>query len=452
MSILIIGGGDIGATLCERLAVEGKDVVVVEASEERVRHLREAADVQLVHGNGASPRVLREAGLDDAEMLIAVTNSDEVNLIACLVATQESVIPTKIARVRDPDLAAAVPGIFGDQGLDLNINPEEEAAHAVLKTLKAPGAVGVFEFAAGRVQVVALSVDAPCEAAGVVLADLRSRLGIECNIVAISRDEALLIPDGRAELRVGDLIYAAGRPDALARLAELLGKKAAPARRIVISGGGSTTYYLARLLEEDDEVSTKIIEQDGDRCKFLVERLKRAVVLHGNGTDPALLGEENVAGADAFIALTADDEDNVLSALLAKREGAAKVMALVNKPSYAPLVKAIGIDAVVSPNRAAVSAILHFIRKGKVVSVTTVGEEAAEALEVVALETSELVGRPLREAGFKGAIVGAIVRGDDVIIPGGDDQIEAGDHVVIFALRSAIPALERQMMVQLQYF
>ncbi len=452
MSILIIGGGDIGETLASHLAVEGKSVVLVEANEARVRELNEAADVQVVHGNGANPRVLREAGLDDAEMLIAVTNSDEVNLIACLVAAHEAVIPTKIARVRDPDLAAAVPGIFGEKGLDLNINPEEEAAHAVLKTLKAPGAVGVYDFAGGRVQVVAYAVDAPCDAIGVVLADLKPKLGIECNIVAVSRDDELLIPDGRTEIRRGDLLYAAGRPDALGALAELLGKKALPARRIVISGGGNTTFYLARLLEADPEVSPKIIEPDAERCKFLVERLARSVVLHGQGTDPALLAEENAASADAFLALTPDDEDNVLSALLVKRAGAVKVMALVNKPSYAPLVKAIGIDAVVSPNRAAVSAILHFIRKGKVVSVTTVGEQAAEALEIVALETSELVGRPLREANFKDAVVGAIVRGDDVLIPSGDDQIEVGDHVVVFALRSAIPALERQMMVKLQYF
>jgi trk system potassium uptake protein TrkA len=452
VSILVIGGGDIGATLCERLAAENKDVVLVESSEERLRQLREVADVQVVHGNGASPRVLRAAGLDDAEMLIAVTDSDAVNLIACLVASQESVIPKKIARVRDPDLAAALPGIFGDDPLDLNINPEEEAANAIFKTLKAPGAGAVFEFAEGRVQVVAFSVDQPCEAAGVVLSELKAKLGIETNIVAVSRDEELLIPDGSTQILLGDRIYAAGRPDALASLAELLGKKSAPARRVVISGGGGTTYHLAQLLEADEEVTAKIIEPDGERCKFLVENLKRSVVLRGQGTDPSLLREENIESADAFLALTPDDEDNILSALFAKRSGAGKVMALVNKSSYVPLVSAIGIDVVVSPNRAAVSAILHFIRKGKVVSVTTVGAEAAEALEIVALETSELVGKPLREANLKEAIVGAIVRGDDVIIPSGDDVIEAGDHVVIFALRSAIPRLERQMMVQLQYF
>lgn len=448
----MIGGGDIGATLAERLSTENKDVVLIEANEARFRELRQAADVQVVHGSGSSPRVLREAGLDEAEMLIAVTGSDEVNLVACLVASRESVIPTKIARVRDPELAAAVGGIFGEDPLDLLINPEEEAAHTVYKTLKAPGAVGVFEFAGGRVQVVAFTVDGPCDAVGVVLADLKPKLGIDCNIVAVSRDERLLVPGGRTEIRSGDLLYAAGGPDALGALAELLGKKAVPARRIVISGGGNTSFYLARLLEADEDVSPKIIEPDGERCKYLVEQLQRSVILQGRGTDPALLREENIGSADAFLALTRDDEDNVLSALLAKRSGAGKVMALVNQSSYASLVSAIGIDAVVSPNRAAISAILHFIRRGKVVSVTTLGQEGAEALEIVAMETSEIVGKPLREADFRDAIVGAIVRGDDVIIPSGEDVIEPGDHVVIFALRSAIPRLERQMMVQLQYF
>ncbi len=451
MSILIIGGGDIGATLAERLASEGKDVVIVEASPDRVRVLRDVADVQVVQGNGSNPRVLREAGLDDAEMLIAVTNSDEVNLISCLVASKLSVIPTKIARVRDPDLALAVPEMFGEDPLDLNINPEEEAAQNIVRTLRVPGAAGVFEFAEGRVQVVAFSVDRPCAAVGVVLRDLKVKLGIDCNILSVSREGSLLIPDGKTEIRLGDLLYAAGSPEALRALAELLEKESRDVRRVMINGGGNSTYYLALMLEAED-LAPKILEPDAARCKFLAERLKRSVILQGMGTDPELLREEGIESTDVFLSLTRDEEDNILSSLLAKRSGAGRVMALLNKPSYAPLAAAIGIDAVVSPNRAAVSAILHFIRKGKVVSVTTVGEEAAEALEIVVLETSELAGKPLRDADIRDALVGAIVRGDQVIIPAGDDVIEVGDHVVIFALRSAIRRLERQMIVQLQYF
>jgi trk system potassium uptake protein TrkA len=286
---------------------------------------------------------------------------------------------------------------------------------------------------------------------GLILADLKRRPEIEVNIVAISRGGKLLIPDGGTTMEREDLIYAAGRPDKLGAFSALLGKGEAEVRRIVISGGGNVSYYLAREIESD-EVSIKVIEGNTNRCKFLVERLKRSVVIQGHGTEPELLIEENVASADAFLALTQDEEDNILAALLAKRAGASRVIALVNKLSYVSLVSAIGVDAVVSPNLAAVSAILHYIRKGKVVSVTTVGEEAAEALEVVALETSELVGKPLRDSDFQGAIIGAIVRGDEVIIPGGEDVIEVGDHVVIFALRSAIPKLERQMMVKVQYF
>ena len=451
MSILIIGGGDIGSILAERLAAENKDVVVVEADEQRVRDLRERMDVKVIQGSGSSPSVLRNAGLDEAEMVVAVTDSDEVNLISCVVASKEGVVPTKIARVRDPDLAEAISRILGEDELDLSINPEEEAAHAIIKILRVAGAVSVHEFADGKVQVVAFSLDQPCEAEGLVLAELKSQPELNVNIVAISRGGKLLIPGGRTTLERGDLIYAAGRPENLNAFAAFLGKGGARARRIVVSGGGNVAYYLARRLEPE-EVSIKIIEPNTDRCKFLVERLNRSVVIQGHGTDPGLLAEENVGNADAFLGLTRDEEDNILAALLAKRAGASKVVAMVNKLSYVSLVSAIGVDAVVSPSLAAVSTILHFIRKGKVVSVTTVGEEAAEALEVVALETSELVDKPLREIDFDDAIVGAIVRGEEVIIPGGDDVIEVGDHVIIFALRSAIAKLERQMMVKVQYF
>ena len=451
MSILIIGGGDIGEILAERLAAEHKDVVVVESSEPRVRELREALDVQVVLGSGSNPQVLRAAGLDEAEMLIAVTDSDEVNLICYLVASKQSVIPTKIARVRQPALAEVISTVLEDDPLDMNINPEEEAAQAIVNILGVPGAAGVYEFAEGKVRVVSFAVDQPCEALGIELADLQPKLGIDCNIVAISRGGNLLIPDGRAQISLGDVVYTVGEPETHAALAELFGKTSSEARRIVISGGGNVAYYTARRLEEQG-IAPKIIEPDADRCKFLVGELEKSIVLHGSGTDQELLREENVAGADAFLALTRDDEENILSALLAKRNGAAKVIALVNKRSYSSLVSAIGVDAVVSPNVAAVSAILQFIRRGKVVSVTMVGEEAAEALEIVALETSELVGKPLRDAGLQDAWIGAIVRGEDVIIPSGDDVIEVGDHVVLFALRSAIPKLERQMMVKLQYF
>ena len=269
--------------------------------------------------------------------------------------------------------------------------------------------------------------------------------------LAMSRQDELLIPRGDSEIRRGDLLYAAGSPASLGALAELLEKERRDARRIIISGGGNISYYLALLLEERD-IAPKILESDPDRCKFLVERLKKSVVLQGSGTDRDLLREEGIESADAFLALTRDEEENILSSLLAKRAGAALVMANMNKPSYAPLAAALGIDAVVSPKQAAVSAILHFIRKGKVEAVVTVGEEAAEALEIVVLETSELAGKPLCEADLRDAVVGAIVRGDDVIIPAGDDVIEVGDHMVILALRSAIPRLESQMMVKLRYF
>lgn len=446
-----MGGGEIGSTLASRLAAERKDVTLIDASEARCRELRESADIQVICGSGAQPGVLRSGGLENVDMLIAVTGSDEVNLIACLVAAHEAVIPTKIARVRDPDLAEAVPGIFGANPLDLTINPEEVAARDMLKVLRVPGAAGVFEFADGRVQVVCFAIDGPCEAAGVRLSDLRPKLGAECNIVAVARNGDLLIPDGSTDLREGDRIYAAGQPDAQRALAAFVGKRGAAPRSVVINGGGNVAYYLARMLEER-ELAPKIIEPRSERCKFLAERLERSVVIQGTASDPSLLLEEGIGEADVFVSLTGQDEENVLSGLIARRAGVSRVVSLINRPSYTGLVPTLGIDAVVSPNLAAVSAILQFIRRGKVLSVTTIADGAAEALEIVALETSEIVGRPLRDVGFRDAVVGAIVRGEQVIIPSGDDEIGTGDRVVLFALRSAIPALERQMMVKLEYF
>ena len=451
MSILIVGGGDIGATLAARLSSESKDVVLIEANAERVRELREVADVQIVEGNGSNPRTLREAGLDEADMLIAVTDSDEVNLLSCLVAASQDVVPTKIARVRDPDLALVTPQLFGSGRLDLGINPEEEAAQNILRTLRVPGAVGVYEFSGGKVQVVAFTVDRPSPAVGLSLRELKPKLGVDCNLMAISREGRLLIPRGPTEIQAGDLLYAAGSPEALRALADLLDKDSREATRIVISGGDHISYYLARLLEAEG-IAPTILEADPARGKLLAQMLEKSVVIQGAGTDMELLREENIGATDVFLALTRDEEENILSALLAKSSGAHEVMALIQKPSYVPLASAIGIEAVVSPKQAAISAILHFIRKGKVVSVTTVGEEAAEALEIIVLETSELAGKPLKDADLRDAVVGAIVRGDEVIIPAGKDVIAAGDHLVVFALRSAIPRLERQMMVQLSYF
>lgn len=426
-------------------------MVVVEALEERTRELQDAADIRVVRGSGSNPQVLREAGLDDCEMLIAVTSSDEVNLIACLIAAHEAVIPTKIARVREPELAAAVPSLFAEGGLDLNIDPERVAASQILKLLRVPGAVDVFEFAGGAVRVVGFRIDGPCEAEGLRLTDLKPTLQIRCNVVAIRRDGDIQIPDGRARLQLHDLVYAAGDPESLVAFAELLGKRGGEIRSVVICGGGSVALDLARELEREG-THLKIIEPDPERCRTLADLLERSLVIQGKGTDPELLREESVDSADVFCALTRDEEDNVLSALLARRSGVRRTVALVNTASYAALVSALGVDAVVSSNQAAVSAILQFIRRGKVVTVTALADERAEALEIVALETSELVGRPLRELKLDRAIVGAIVRGEEVIIPDGDDRIEVGDHVVVFAMREAIGKLEQQMMVKLRYF
>lgn len=454
MKVVIVGAGEVGYHIASRLALENKDVVVVDKNPDAIRRVAEDIDVQTLTGSGSSPAVLEEAGVHEAEILLAVTNSDETNLVACLVCDLISPSTKKLARIRGADFDRFY-DTFREQTphIDTVINPDIEVVKTIHSLMRVPGAVDVGQFADGRIKFVGVYLEPGSGLAGVQLADLPRHLGDRRPLIAaVVRDEELIIPTGRDRLLPGDLIYFISEDSRLTEALSVFGKHAKPVKRVLIIGGGRIGYRLAALLEEKN-IYCKIIERKAERCAVLAERLNKAVVLHGDGSDQGLLSEENVGDIDVVISLTNDEETNILASLLATRLGAGKAITKISKFSYFPLMTAIGIEQVVSPRLSAINTILQHIRRGKVLSAISLKGEQAEAIEAVALETSDIVSKPLKRISFpKGAIVAGIIRKDEIIIPSGDSIIEPDDHIIIFAHRRAVPAIEKILSVKLEYF
>lgn len=454
MSIIIIGAGEVGYHLASRLSKENQDVVIIDRDLEKVRRVQNTLDVQAIHGSGSSISVLRQAGISDASMIIAVTNSDEVNMISCLVAGVQDRVPKKIARVRDPAYASISP-LFDREHLDIDlvINPDHEVVEMIHKLMEVPGAVEVVDFGEGKVRMVGLPLLPGSPLAGKSLAEL-SRLYPQSGvlIVAVQKGEKVFIPRGPDVLEVNDLLFVVMERDRTQEALDSFGKRRPSIKRVMILGGTLIGMELADQLE-DMGIQVKIIEQNEARCQEIAEKCSRALVLRGDATYQDLLIEENVAEMDTFIAVTEDEETNVMISLLAKKMGVRRVMTLVNKVGYSPLVHSIGVDVVISPRLAAVNKIIKFIRRGKILSISALPGENAEFFEAMALETSDIVGRPLRDLHFpRDAIVGALVRGQEVIIPSGSTVIQPGDRVMIFALTSAVKEVEKILMVKLEYW
>ncbi len=454
MKVIIIGAGEVGYHIADSLSREGIDAVIIDRNEERLHEISEMLDVQTVVGSGSSPEILKRAGMAQAEMVIAVTDSDETNMIACLLASTQSRIPIRIARIRNVELNGDC-SLFGTDRLniDLCINPEREAVNNVLDLLESPGAAEVLRFAGGRIRLLGFQIDPDAAVIGKKLSELRAMdSGDKVLITCIVRGDKLIVPSGISVIEDGDYLFTVTDAVRVRQLLRFFGKNTEPPRRIIIIGGGNTGMMLAEAIEKLN-ITVKIIEKKKDRCKILASLLQKAVVLHGDGTSQELLREENIEETDFFIAVTNDEEANILGALVAKQLGARKVISLINRIDYIPLVSRVGIDGVINPRHAAISRILHYIRKGKVISVTPLRDEKAEAFEFIALETSDITDRPFKEIHFpRGTIVGAICRGEEIIIPDGNTVIRPGDHVVIFTHRSAITELEKLLTVKLEFF
>ena len=453
MKIVIVGAGEVGFHIASRLAMENKEVVVIDYDPEALKRLSESIDVQTVSGSGSSPAILEEAGIREAEIILAVTDSDEVNLVACLMADTLSPTTKKLARLRGADFDRYHDTFkVNAPHIDTVINPDIEVVRTIERLMRVPGAVYVGEFADGRIKFVGVYLEPGSRLAGVRLSDLPSVLKEDRPLIAaVVRDDQLIIPKGDNHLRDGDLVYFISEEKNLFKHLSIFDKHATPVKRVMIVGGGRIGYRLAKTLE-DKSLSCKVIEKRDAQCDFLAERLSRTVVLHGDGSDQSLLVEENIHDIDLVVTLTGDEETNILTSLLAKRLGARKTITQINKFSYFSLMSAIGIEQVVSPRLSAINTILQHIRRGKVLSAISIKGEEGEVMEALALPTSDIVSKPLKKIAFpKGSMVAGIIRKETIIIPGGDSVIEPEDRIIIFATRKAIPGVEKILAVKLEY-
>ena len=453
MKVVIIGAGEVGFHIAGHLALAKKSVVVIDRDKEALRRVADSIDAQAILGSGSSPLILETAGIKDAEIVLAVTDSDEANLVACLVADILSPDTKKLARIRGGEFDGYHQHFQSKAPhIDTVINPEIEVVKTIERLMSVPGATDVGELAGGRVKFVGVYLEARSQLCGVRLADLPDLLGDQRPLIAaIVREEKLIIPRGDDRLAAGDLVYFIAEAEKLDQALAPFDKESLTIRRVMVVGGGRIGLRVARMMEARS-ISTKIVEKDADRCAFLAEHLHRTLVLQGDGSDQQLLAEENVSEMDLVLTLTDDEETNILASLLAKRMGASRAITKISKFSYFPLMKAIGLELVISPRLSAINSILQHTRPGQVLSDISIKGEQAEIIEAVAMENSDIVAKPLKDLALpKGVLVTGIIRDDVVIIPSGESVIQANDRVIIFARRQAIPRLEKLLAVKLGY-
>lgn len=452
MKIIILGAGQVGSSLAEHLSHEANDITIIDNDEQRLRALQDRLDIRTCCGEASYPDVLRRSGAEDADMLIAVTNSDEINMIACQVAYTLFHTPTKIARVRAREYITHT-ALFAQDALpvDVIISPEQLVTDYIERLIQHPGALQVLDFAKGQVQLVGVKAYYGGSLVGHALRALREHMpGIQTRVAAIYRRGSAIVPTGDTIIEADDeVFFIAARKNIRAMMSEL--RKADKAnKRIILAGGGNIGRRLARSLEHHYQV--KIIDHNATRTARISEELDKTIVLLGNAADEELLLEENIENTDVFCALTNDDEANILSAMLAKRLGARKVMALINRAAYVDLAEASNIDVAISPQQATIGSLLAHIRRGDVVRVHSLRRGAAEAIEAVAhgdASSSRVVGRAIAAIKLpSGTTIGAIVRGNEVIIAHHDTRIEAEDHVILFLVdKDRIHEVERLFQV-----
>jgi trk system potassium uptake protein TrkA len=447
MKILIVGAGQVGYFLCERLSFEGHEVTLIDRDADHLRRAQDRLNVLGLQGNGASAETLEQAGIKDCDIFIAVADLDEINILACLLA-REYGVATRIARVKSIEYTGGGAVLSKEKlGIDLMINPEDAVAEELVKIACRSGAFDVAEFVEGQIQFLGYRIGEDSPLCDLTLKELGEIRGIYRFVVtAISRGGRTIIPRGDDTIQAGDSIFIFAHQKDLPTIQymmQLKEEKTRRNRRVFILGGGRIGLHIAEELERL-RFDVRLVERDEARCEKLSAKLKKTMVIHAEGTEIDTLIEEGVERADVFIAVTGNDESNILCSLLARQHGARRVMALVNKPELLTLAGSLGIDACVSPRLAAAGAILKYVRRGEVISLATIEGSNAEVLEIEVKAGRQVIGKKLKTLHFpQGAIIGAIVRGQNYEIPTGDSTLEAGDRVVIFALPGALAKVER---------
>ena len=458
MKVVICGAGQVGFSIARYLSAESNDVTVIDQSPELIGKINESLDVQAIVGHASHPDVLESAGVGDADMLIAVTFADEVNMVACQIAHSLFNVPTKIARIRQQSYLEPVwADLFSrdHMPIDVIISPEIEVAHAIARRLAVPGAFDMIPLADDKVRVIGVRCTADCP---VINTPLRQLTGLfpDLNIVVagIIRNEQAFVPTSTDQMLANDEVYFIADTDHVRRALSVFGhEEQEVAHRITIIGGGNIGVNLAQLIEGMPEVSARIIEHHNDRARKIARILSETQVTHGDALDTEILEETNIRQADTVVAVSNDDETNILASLLAKRYGVERSIALVNKDTYTPLVTTLGMDVLVNPRAITVSKILQHIRRGRIRSVHSLRDGFAEVIEAEALDTSTLVGAPLGEIALPtGVVIGAIVRDGEVIIARAASIIESGDRVILLSAAQSVKKVEAMFSVSLEFF
>ncbi|MDT8363642.1 MAG: Trk system potassium transporter TrkA [Nitrosomonas sp.] len=477
MKIIILGAGRVGSTVAESLAGESNDITIVDLSNSRLSLLQDRLDLRTITGNASHPSILKQAGADDADIVLAVTGSDETNLVACKLAKSIFNTPTRIARIRDSEYLDH-PTIFSKENfcVDFAICPEQILTRYIEKLIEFPEALQVLDFASGEISLAAVKAFHGGPLVGQQLQELRKHVpNVETRVAAIFRHNRPIIPEGSTVVEVGDEVFFIAASNDIRLVMRELRQMDKPVKRVMIAGGGKIGKRLAMALQQDYQV--RIIEYDGKVCETLAQDLNDTLVLHGDATDEELLESENVSEMDVFCALTNDDENNIMAALMAKRMGAHKVISLINRGIYVDLMQSSGIDIAISPAQVTIGSLLAYVRQGDVAVVHSLRRGAAEALELVAhgdINSSRVVGRRIDDIKLpKGATIGAIVRGisthgaspdepdevkapqpsqSQVIIAHHDTVIEQDDHVIIFVVnKKMVRQIEKLFQVNVAF-
>ncbi len=457
MRVIICGAGRVGYGLAARLSSENNMVTVVDLSSDLIRNITTELDVRGVVGHGSHPEVLKRAGVENADMIIAVTYSDEVNMIACQVAHSLFNVPTKVARVRAQSyLESEYNDLYSRENMpiDIIISPEIEIGKAILRRLNTPGAFNVVGFSEGRVQMIGVKIDEDCPIVNTPIKQIPDLFsGLHAAIVGVKRDGEIFAPVPTDPLNVGDDAYFITQSDHATRLLEIVGNRENKARHIVIIGGGNIGSYVAKELESISGIRVRVIERDKAQAERAAEQLKRTVILNGDAMDAAIQEEAGVAKSEMVISLTNDDKINVLAAVLAKKLGASNTISLINEVSMQGMQNELGIDMIIDPRASTVSSILRHVRRGRILDVYSLENGSAEVMEGEVLETSPLAGKTIFEAGMTdGIAIGAIIQKGQVKFPDYDTVIKQGDHIVLLAEKSALKDIEHMFRVSSDYF